>query len=87
MSLITTNDRSFEFQPDETLLEALERTGHEVEYQCKLHESFIVILDNNLSIRDGHLQRRHLVLHLHHDKIRSFPNLDRSTVIEFHLGR
>lgn len=35
MSLISTNDRSFELQPGETLLEALERTGHEVEYQCR----------------------------------------------------
>lgn len=35
MSRITTNDKSFALQPDETLLEALERTGHEVEYQCR----------------------------------------------------
>lgn len=35
MSLVTTNDKSFELLPQETLLEALERTGHEVEYQCR----------------------------------------------------
>ena len=35
MSLITTHDKIFELQPDETLLEGLERTGHEVEYQCR----------------------------------------------------
>lgn len=35
MNLITTNDKSFELQAGETLLEALERTGHEVEYQCR----------------------------------------------------
>lgn len=35
MSLITTNDKSFELQTGETLLEALERTGHDVAYQCR----------------------------------------------------
>ncbi len=35
MPLITTQDRIFELQPGETLLEGLERTGHEVEYQCR----------------------------------------------------
>ena len=35
MSLIQTNDKSFVLQADESLLEALERTGHEVEFQCR----------------------------------------------------
>ena len=35
MTLITTNDKIFELQVGETLLDGLERTGHEVEYQCR----------------------------------------------------
>ncbi|KPN74831.1 MULTISPECIES: class I ribonucleotide reductase maintenance protein YfaE [Neisseria] len=35
MPLITTRDKIFELQNGETLLEGLERTGHEVEYQCR----------------------------------------------------
>ncbi len=35
MPLITTHDKIFELQAGETLLEGLERTGHEVEYQCR----------------------------------------------------
>ena len=35
MNLVTTHSTSFELQPGETLLEALERTGHEVAYQCR----------------------------------------------------
>lgn len=35
MPHITTRNTVFELQPDETLLEGLERTGHEVEYQCR----------------------------------------------------
>ncbi|KLT72267.1 [Fe-S]-binding protein [Neisseria arctica] len=35
MTLITTSDKIFELQAGETLLEGLERTGHEVEYQCR----------------------------------------------------
>lgn len=35
MPLITTNDKVFELRDGETLLEGLERTGHEVEYQCR----------------------------------------------------
>ncbi|WP_253354511.1 class I ribonucleotide reductase maintenance protein YfaE [Neisseria perflava] len=35
MPLITTRDKVFELQAGETLLEGLERTGHEVEYQCR----------------------------------------------------
>ncbi|MDO4695998.1 MAG: class I ribonucleotide reductase maintenance protein YfaE [Neisseria sp.] len=35
MHPITTNDRIFTLQNGETLLEGLERTGHEVEYQCR----------------------------------------------------
>lgn len=35
MTLITTHDKIFELQEGETLLEGLERTGHEVEYQCR----------------------------------------------------
>ncbi|MDO5059761.1 MAG: class I ribonucleotide reductase maintenance protein YfaE [Neisseria sp.] len=35
MKLITTNDQAFTLQEGETLLEGLERTGHEVEYQCR----------------------------------------------------
>lgn len=34
MTVITTNDKSFTLRENETLLEALERTGHDVEYQC-----------------------------------------------------
>lgn len=33
--LITTRNRAFLLKDDETLLEALERTGHKIEYQCK----------------------------------------------------
>ncbi len=32
---IITAEMSFELQPEESLLEGLERTGHEVEYQCR----------------------------------------------------
>ena len=32
---ITTHDYSFELQEGESLLDALARTGHEVEYQCR----------------------------------------------------
>ncbi|UOO83228.1 class I ribonucleotide reductase maintenance protein YfaE [Uruburuella testudinis] len=35
MTLITTRDKIFELQEGETLLEGLERTGHDVEYQCR----------------------------------------------------
>ncbi|EGV34790.1 class I ribonucleotide reductase maintenance protein YfaE [Neisseria weaveri] len=35
MVLITTRDKIFKLQEGETLLEGLERTGHEVEYQCR----------------------------------------------------
>lgn len=35
MALITTQDKTFELLESETLLEALERTGHEVEFQCR----------------------------------------------------
>ncbi|MFS6937082.1 class I ribonucleotide reductase maintenance protein YfaE [Neisseria animaloris] len=35
MALITTRDTAFELKEGETLLEGLERTGHEVEYQCR----------------------------------------------------
>lgn len=35
MSVITTQDKIFTLQPEETLLEALERTGHQIEYQCR----------------------------------------------------
>lgn len=35
MTLITTNSKIFELQEGETLLEGLERTGHDVEYQCR----------------------------------------------------
>ncbi|QMT41465.1 class I ribonucleotide reductase maintenance protein YfaE [Neisseria shayeganii] len=35
MPLITTHSTAFYLQEGETLLEALERTGHEVEYQCR----------------------------------------------------
>lgn len=34
MQIITEN-LIFELQEDETLLEGLERTGHDVEYQCR----------------------------------------------------
>ncbi len=32
---ISTEEQVFELQPSETLLEGLERTGHQVEYQCR----------------------------------------------------
>lgn len=35
MALITTRDKTFMLQSGETLLEALERTGHKVEFQCR----------------------------------------------------
>lgn len=35
MSLITTHHKTFLLREGETLLEGLERTGHEVEYQCR----------------------------------------------------
>ncbi len=35
MSLIITHSQTFELRHDETLLEGLERTGHEVAYQCR----------------------------------------------------
>ncbi len=35
MTLITTLDKIFKLQEGETLLEGLERTGHEIEYQCR----------------------------------------------------
>lgn len=35
MVTITTCDKSFALRENETLLEALERTGHDVEYQCR----------------------------------------------------
>lgn len=35
MATINTDDISFVLGDNETLLEALERTGHEVEYQCR----------------------------------------------------
>lgn len=35
MALITTDSTIFELRDNETLLEGLERTGHEVEYQCR----------------------------------------------------
>lgn len=35
MPRITTTDAGFELRPGESLLEALERTGHEIEYQCR----------------------------------------------------
>lgn len=35
MPQINTTSKTFVLQDNETLLEALERTGHEVEYQCR----------------------------------------------------
>lgn len=35
MSLVTTGDGSFRLREGETLLQGLERTGHDVEYQCR----------------------------------------------------
>lgn len=35
MTIIITQDTIFTLQANETLLEALERTGHDVEYQCR----------------------------------------------------
>ncbi|ASK28287.1 class I ribonucleotide reductase maintenance protein YfaE [Neisseria chenwenguii] len=35
MPHITTHDTIFELKAGETLLEGLERTGHDVEYQCR----------------------------------------------------
>jgi ferredoxin len=35
MSLVTTKNLQFSLLPGESLLEGLERTGHQVEYQCR----------------------------------------------------
>ncbi|NLY63466.1 MAG: 2Fe-2S ferredoxin-like protein [Alcaligenaceae bacterium] len=35
MTLVVTLDTSFDLLEGESLLEGLERTGHEVEYQCR----------------------------------------------------
>lgn len=35
MSLVRSQSISFSLNPHETLLDGLERTGHEVEYQCR----------------------------------------------------
>ena len=35
MSAVTTTDRHFHLLKGESLLEGLERTGHDVEYQCR----------------------------------------------------
>ena len=35
MPFISTHDTTFALQESETLLEGLERTGHEIEYQCR----------------------------------------------------
>ncbi|MDO4433921.1 MAG: class I ribonucleotide reductase maintenance protein YfaE [Alysiella sp.] len=35
MPHITTDSKTFPLRENETLLEALERTGHEIEYQCR----------------------------------------------------
>lgn len=35
MHLITTNNQAFTLKEGESLLEGLERTGHEIEYQCR----------------------------------------------------
>lgn len=35
MTTVTTTDRSFNLLKGESLLDGLERTGHEVEYQCR----------------------------------------------------
>lgn len=35
MPQIHTDSKSIQLQEDETLLDALERTGHQVEYQCR----------------------------------------------------
>ena len=35
MSVVSTRDARFHLLPGETLLDGLERTGHDVEYQCR----------------------------------------------------
>ena len=35
MTTVSTSDATFRLQEGETLLEGLERTGHDVEYQCR----------------------------------------------------
>ena len=35
MHRVVTDKKSFQLEPNETLLEALERTGHKIEYQCR----------------------------------------------------
>lgn len=35
MAVITTCDKSFTLRENESLLDALERTGHDVAYQCR----------------------------------------------------
>ena len=55
MALISTHDKTFELQEGETLLEGLERTGHEVEYQCRsgyCGSCRVKILDGRVSYDD-----------------------------------
>ena len=55
MAFISTHDKTFELQEGETLLEGLERTGHEVEYQCRsgyCGSCRVKILDGRVSYDD-----------------------------------
>ena len=55
MALISTHDKTFKLQEGETLLEGLERTGHEVEYQCRsgyCGSCRVKILDGRVSYDD-----------------------------------
>jgi len=55
MALISTHDKTCELQEGETLLEGLERTGHEVEYQCRsgyCGSCRVKILDGRVSYDD-----------------------------------
>ncbi|MDO5356143.1 MAG: class I ribonucleotide reductase maintenance protein YfaE [Conchiformibius sp.] len=55
MPRITTTDSTFELPPHETLLDALERTGHQVEYQCKngyCGSCRLKLLSGSVSYRD-----------------------------------
>ena len=57
MALISTHDKTFQLQQGETLLEGLERTGHEVEYQCRsgyCGSCRVKILDGKVSYDNFH---------------------------------
>ena len=58
MPQITTHSTRFTLQEGETLLEALERTGHEIEYQCRsgyCGSCRVKLLSGNVAYRESPL--------------------------------